>query len=341
MISIQNRRIYNNGQLLHPIGWTYQNIPIGQGVGRSFAKEPLQIPFDLSDYVDAGANCTRLYYDQYNESEYQVALDLFEEYGIDVIMFYYVPHNTDYSLATGLANRTSVISSVETMITNLSGFDTIIGWGIGNEVNYELGGTPINDWFSLLNQSIAAGKAIDSTRFYTTANGDVSSIITSGQFYCPNIDVWGANVYRGTSFTNLITSILNIPNRPFLVTEFGFDAYDSVNIGGEDQAGQATRNIALIEELESYYPYISGYLAFQWSDGWFKMGNNSTHDTTGNASSNDDRDQIIQEEWFGATESLSSGSATSRTKRTTFQTNKEYWTSLVEKYNYIKRLPVR
>lgn len=339
MITIHNRYIFKDGQQYHPRGWTYQNIRIGQGSGRSFAKEPLQIPYDLADMIAAGTNCTRLYYDQYDSGEYTTALNLFAEYGIDVIMFYYVPHNTDYSVATGGANRSSVISAVQEMVTNLSGFSAIVGWGIGNEVNYELGGTSLKDYFTMINEAAGAVKGIDSTRFTTTAHGEMASIISTGQYFCPNIDVWGVNLYRGRSFGTLLKQVDDFLSKPFIITEYGFDAYDSVGVEGEDQAGQASRNINLTQELESYYPYIAGYFNFQWADGWFKASNNSTHDTTGNVSTHDDRDSLVHEEWFGATEALSEAGVV-RTKRQTYTIHSEYWNNKLLPTSSSKRLLV-
>jgi hypothetical protein len=132
---------------------------------------------------------------------------------------------------------------------------------------------------------------------------------------------------------------MSLPSKPFLISEYGFDAYDAVGVGGEDQAGQASRNLALTRELDSYYPYVTGYFNFQWADGWFKANNNSTHDTTGSATTHDDRDSLNQEEWFGATEALDTAGV-SRTKRQTYTVHADYWNYKRLPNSSIKRLPV-
>lgn len=265
MINIYNRHIYKDGQPYHIRGWSYSNIPIGGSASTSWANEPAQPPYDLADMQAAGANCLKIYYDQYDAAQYQVALDACAGAGIDVVMIYFVPQNTDYSVATGGANRSSVVSTVSGMVTNLKSYPAIVGWGIGNEMNYNLGVTPLSDWYTLPEACIRAGKAIDTTRSYTSSNGDVATIQSAGDRLCPSIDVWGATIYHGRTFTTLRSDVIAATQKPFLITEYGFDAYDS-SLPAEDQAGQASRNSALTLEAESYYPYITGYFLFQWAD---------------------------------------------------------------------------
>lgn len=337
-MTVRGRRIYKNGAPYQIRGWNYANIPIGQTSGRSWALEPTQIPFDMADLQAAGANCVRIYCDGFDTTQYTTALNYCASYGIDVIMFYYVPISTDYSIATGSTNRANVISAVQTMVNNLKGLPAVIGYGIGNEVNYNLGVTPLRDWYSLLEACIQAGKAIDTTRFYTTSNGGTTDILGAGNTLCPSIDVWGATVYRGKTFTTLLHDIIGMTEKPFILTEYGYDAYDAT-IPGEDQPGQSSRVVALAQEAQSYYPYLSGYLLFEWCDEWWKAGNSSAHDTTGLSAAADDRDGLFQEEWWGTSLALSAGAGQSRTKRTLYQNMSNYLTTLPNPPSQ-NRLPV-
>ena len=67
-----------------------------------------------------------------------------------------------------------------------------------------------------------------------------------------NFDIWTANVYRGSSFGDLSTAVATSTHsgRPFLVTEYGVDAWDScacyINITmGVNEAAQAEWVIGL------------------------------------------------------------------------------------------------
>lgn len=147
------------------------------------------------------------------------------------------------------------------MIDNLKDHPAIIGWGFGNENNYNLGSTSKTDWYTLLNEAIVAGKAIDSSRFHTTANGEVADIRDYG-YLVPNIDVWGINIYRGTAFTDLWKQTLAASPKPFILTEFGRKRPD--NTSGS-QTTQANEVVALIEEAESIFPYIAGWVHFKFT----------------------------------------------------------------------------
>jgi hypothetical protein len=317
---VSGRRLLVNGSAYYVRGWNYVNTPIGMSLGRSFAKEVGQVPIDMQDMRAGGARTVRVYYDGYDYNEYKQALDSANANNIKVIMFLWVPHDTNYSKASGQANRTAQIDRFVGMINNLKYHSAIIGWGFGNEVNYHLGATPKADWFTLLNEAISTAKQTDNTRFYTTANGEVADIAAHNSLV-PAIDVWGANIYRNRTLGTLRQDVLNATSRPFLITEMGFDRY----AGSEDEAGQAERNVALAKEAESYSDVIAGYLMFAWADEWAKWGDANTQDTGGWTLDHDDRDKMMNEDWFGSSQALPSGSATSRVKMQSYTSLKTHW----------------
>lgn len=320
------RRIYKDGAPFIIRGWGYYNPPIGSGSGYDWTSSLSQIPYDIDDIAAAGANCIRIYQTNYtnNANKYKQALDYCYAKGISVIVDKYIPHNTNYSVATGGANRAAAIASIQAMVTQLGYHPAIIGFGIGNEVNYELGGTPINDWWSLLEACCQAGKAINSNKLYTTSNGGTTSAMTANSLV-PSLDMWGVTVYRGVTFGSMLKEVSEGTDKPVFLTEYG---YDSVDDGVEDEAGQSTRVRALVEELESYYPYLSGGFIFEWADEWWKHGGEGTEWTThdpGGFAGADDRDGIMDEEYWGTTEALAAGVFQSRVKKPVYANISNYW----------------
>lgn len=301
-------------------GWNYSNIPIGYNNNVSWATESWQTPYDMADIHAAKANTIRVYYDFYDPDKYRAALDAAQANNIKVIVFLWVNHDT--SLARNSTYRTQIVTDFKNMVTNLRYHHAIIGWGFGNEVNAHTPSKP--DWYATLNQAIREGKKLDSSRFYMTAESEVSDIKTYGNSV-PNIDVWGANIYRGTSLGSLHDDVKAATNKPFIITEMGFDRHNS---SGEDEAGQAERNLALAEEAEQYKDVISGYLFFEWTDEWGKVGSEWNHDTGPYQSDGDDQDHLSDEEWYGFTEAFYHNAAQSRTKKQSYTTISDFWNSL-------------
>ncbi len=300
-------------------GWNYANIPIGQN-SNTWSGQQWQIPYDMADIKAAKGNTVRIYYDYYNATAYKNGLDAMDAKGVKAIIFLWV--NYDANLKKNTPYRKQIVNDFKTMVSNLKYHPAIIGWGFGNEVNYHTNSK--NDWYDTLNEAIGQAKAIDNTRFYTTANGEVSDIKTYG-YRVPNIDVWGANIYRGTSFGTLYTDVPQATSKPFIITEMGFDRR---NAGGEDQAGQASRDLALAQEIEGHKDVISGYLFFEWTDEWWKVASVWDHDAGPYSSSGDDQDHISDEEWYGFTEAFYLNAAEPRVKKQSYTAISQYWNSL-------------
>jgi hypothetical protein len=313
VMTVKGRSIFKNGAPKRWRGMNHSNVPIGYDYNRAWWQEPKQIRYDIQDIAAGGWDAIKLYADAYDEQGYNAMFDECLRNGIDVFMLYYAPHNTDYSVATGGANRTAAITGYQAMVNHTKTHPAVVAYGFGNEVNYELGGTTEADWFSLVNAAAAAAKAIDPTRITFTSNGDIGSL-EHYDSVVTNLDVWGANVYRGTGFAGLDVTAQNFTQKPLIVTEFGFDRYNhNLPTPGEDEAGQAIRELSLTRELDGMSS-VAARFHFEWADEWWKESTpNDVHNNAGaNVNYNDDRDQTYDEEWFGINEALPTGSAQSR-----------------------------
>jgi hypothetical protein len=146
------------------------------------------------------------------------------------------------------------------------------------------------------------------------ANGDLQYIDIIAE-ECKSLDILGSNVYRGISARDLYYVVKQKLGIPIMYTEFGADAWNAKEMR-EDQLTQARYLIGQWREIyeQSYGKglignAIGGFI-FQWSDGWWKFGQESRldiHDTNAswpNAAYPEDYvegDNNMNEEWWGIT----------------------------------------
>lgn len=301
----EGRALYRDGYPHHLRCINYGNVPIGQST-TEWVAEYDQLLYDLVDIAHAGFNCIKIYVNLYTQPAYDAAMAACTAAGIDVIALYYVSYNKDYTTTSGASNRTATIDGFTTMISKIRSYPAVIGYGFGNENNYNLGSTTtLGDWYQLLNDACAAGKLIDSSRFYFTSNGEVSTIIGADNLV-PYLDIWGATVYRGTSFGTLYTTMQQSTRKPFILTEWGSSRLNTTTLQ-EDESGQASVIRSQLLEIEAHWPQVAGFVHFQHADGWAKAGNPSVHD-------------LNSEEWWGVSVAVDPGHATPRQRKRAFKT---------------------
>ncbi len=166
--------------------------------------------------------------------------------------------------------------------------------------------------YKLMNDAAVKMKSISSAHPVAICNGDLlfADIIAEE---CKDVDIYGTNMYRGKSFGDAFERVKNELDKPILFTEFGADAFNALS-NQEDQKMQA---FYMVENWKEIYQNAAGLgkagnslggFTFQFSDGWWKLGqtkNLDIHDTgaswsnggyyldTENGSNN------MNEEWFG------------------------------------------
>ncbi len=200
-------------------------------------------------------------------------------------------------------------------------------WLLGNENNYGLvwKSAEIEDLpkdqrndaravylYSLYGELTEIIHGLDPNHPVAVANGDLGFLEVMKE-ECPNIDVFGSNVYRGPSSRDIFERVEQEMGIPFLYTEFGADAYNA-KLNREDHVSQARYLQAQWQEIyeQSYgkgrVQNAIGGLIFQWSDGWWKYKqeeNLDVHDTTASWSNDayqhdwEPGENNMNEEWFG------------------------------------------
>lgn len=308
--------VLKNGIPTHWTGVGYYPTPIGlNNTNSSVWGEPKQARYDMQDIASAGLNSVRVYWSAsaYTRSALGALLDECLRNGIDVWMGLFVPTGTDYSVATGSANRTAQQAVFTDMITKCAYHPAIVGYLFGNEMNYNYGANT-NDsvWYPYLNSVLAAGKLIDANRLMSTANGQIAQVQTYDSVMT-SMDVWGANMYQNTAMAGVEDKLSLWTTKPFIFTEYGNDRYDTT-VGAENPVGQSRMVTSLMRDIDTM-PNISGSYLFEWCDEWWKGGNDSTQLPGGfTPDNNDPFDNYSNEAYYGITHASAQGASTQRTK---------------------------
>ncbi len=205
----------------------------------------------------------------------------------------------------------------------------ILLWLLGNENNYglhwssfEIEALPEDErayarakhLYTMYEEVMQEIKRVDPGRLVSICNGDLQYIDLIAE-ECPTMDVLGTNVYRGISVRDMYDEVDEKLGVPLLFTEFGSDAYNAREMR-EDQIMQARYLIGQWEEIyeqshgKGRVGNAVGGIIFQWSDGWWKFGQESRldiHDTNASWPNGGYVEDFVQgqnnmnEEWWGIT----------------------------------------
>ena len=223
--------------------------------------------------------------------------------------------------------RAALKAEVVALVDQFRGVPGVLMWLLGNENNYGLSWTSTEIQalpqgerdtararylYSLFGEVIDVVKQHDPGIPVAMANGDVQYIDLIAQ-ECKGLDVFGTNVYRGISARDLFQVVRDKLGIPVMFTEFGADAFNARQMR-EDQVAQARY---LLGQWREIYEQSSGKglvgnavggFIFQWSDGWWKFGQESRldiHDTNASWPNGGYPEDFVQgennmnEEWWG------------------------------------------
>ncbi|MCY1000748.1 hypothetical protein OWM54_26725 [Myxococcus sp. MISCRS1] len=319
--------------LMRGMNWGY--TPIGENYRYSLWNQPddfvrAVLAREMTLLRDMGVNSIR----QFDDIPPRWVEFIFKNYGITTVVNplmgrygatvngAFVP-NIDYSNKT---HREALLAELAKKVEVYRGVPGVLLWLLGNENNYGLHWTSYEiealpgqedaaravHLYTLMGEAARTIKARDVNHPVALANGDLQYIDLVAQ-HAADIDIFGANVYRGPSVRDLYEEVLRKVDKPVLFSEFGADAYNAKE-GREDHLAQAEY---LRQQWEEIYTQTYGQgrvgnalggFVFQWVDGWWKVGqesNLSLHDTTaswpngGYAADFVPGQNNMNEEWFG------------------------------------------
>ena len=320
--------------MVQGVNWDY--FPVGTTYNYNFWTEPDHIveaalEREMSLLRAMGGNAIRVYvgitprwvrhiYERYGV--YTILNHALGRYGVTVDGVYSA--DTDYSDPQARAQLTA---EVEELVAEFKDTPGLLMWLLGNENNYglvwssaETEDLPTEEadtvrarhMYSLFGEVTRRVKEMDPTRPVAMANGDLQYLGIIAE-EVPDLDVFGANVYRGVSFGDLFDEVRDVLDRPVMFTEFGADAWNTRSMR-EDQVAQARYVIGQWREIyeQSAGKGLAGNsiggLTFQWSDGWWKFGQedrldiqdtNASWANGGYVEDFVEGDNNMNEEWWG------------------------------------------
>lgn len=285
---------------------------------------------DFQLFKEMGVNTIRLYHHATNK---ELLRDLYSKYGIRVIMgdmlgmyaagsgagWY---EGTDYTNPKHLENMRE---SVRKMVEEHKDEPYVLMWMLGNESNYGVVGDPDpksnnaglgsmaksqpDAHYAFVNEVAGMIKQIDPTRPVGFSNGEVVTIDILAK-NSSHIDVFGANVYRGTSGfgRSFWQDAKRFMDKPVLFTEYGCPAY----FEGRDQEYAELKQMEyhkgnwedlMYNTAGSGFGNAIGGVAFEFVDEWWKSGlppkfSPSEHETIGDFTASFP-DGYMHEEWLG------------------------------------------
>ncbi len=337
----QGMKLVVNGEdfMINGMNWDY--VPIGTNYAYSLWKQPESV---IKSALDAemgllknmGVNTIRVYtgiqpkwisYIHDNFGIYTMLNHSFGRYGL-TINGIWTPV-TDYRDAE---TKKMLLSDAKEMANTYKGTPGLLLFLLGNENNYGLfwSGAETEDFpegeeqkrevgekrgrpmYKLMNDAAILIKSLDSSHPVAICNGDFlfSEIVAEE---CPDVDIYGTNMYRGKSFGDAFERASKELNKPIMFTEFGADAFNALT-NQEDQKMQA---FFMVENWKEIYENAAGLgkannsiggFTFQFSDGWWKYGqtkNLEVHDNNASWSNGGyyldikNGSNNMNEEWFG------------------------------------------
>lgn len=326
--------------MINGMNWDY--FPIGTNFNYSlwnqtddFIKEALDAEMALLQNM--GVNAIRVYtgiqpkWIQYIYETYGIYTMLnhsFGRYGL-TINGAWVPI-TDYSNPD---TQKLLMSEVDKLVKKYKDTPGLLMYLLGNENNYGLfwAGAETEDFpdedekreavgqsrgrpmYRLMNEAAKKMKGIDGSHPVAICNGDVLFIDIVAE-ECKDVDIYGANTYRGISFTDMFDVVKQKLDMPIMFTEFGSDAFNAKN-NQEDQKMQAYYDLGNWKEIYQNAAGLGkaqnsiGGFTFQFSDGWWKKGQTKNLDVHDNEATWHNGGYPIDvaspgannmnEEWFG------------------------------------------
>ena len=327
-------RVDGRDMMVRGVNWDY--FPRGTTYNYNFWTEPDHIieaalAREMSVLKAMGGNAIRTYvgitpkwvrhiYERYGI--YTILNHAMGRYGVTVGGVFSA--NTDYSDPRA---REILMAEIEELIDEFKDTPGLLMWLLGNENNYglvwssaetedlpegEANAVRARHMYSLFGEVARRIKEIDPSRPVAMSNGDLQYLDIIAE-EVPDVDVFGANVYRGISFGQLFREVSDVLDRPVMFTEFGADAWDARNMR-EDQATQARY---LIGQWQEIYEQSAGKgtvgnsiggFTFQWTDGWWKFGQedrldiqdtNASWANGGYVEDFVEGDNNMNEEWWG------------------------------------------
>ena len=266
-VKISGRQIMVDGSPYLIKGVCYHPVPKGSD-HRNFDN----LSQDLALMVEAGINTIRVYAPIHDKA----VLDEIHKAGIKVIIGFGYNQDGNFDILSG---------TFIDYVNKYKNHKAILLWELGNEYNYhpEWFEGDIKNWYTALNNAAERIHENDPSHPVTTAHGELPDALALS--LCPNIDVWGMNVYRWDNPGEIFGQWKAVSEKPMYLSEAGGDSYMTITKQGYEQGlnekAQAAANSKILESVFNNMEVCAGVTLFSFTDGWWKAGNNDVQDIGG------------------------------------------------------------
>jgi len=286
-VKVAGRQILVNDSPYLIKGICYHPVPKGSSQ-RDFGT----LKRDLALMVEAGINTIRVY----EPIDDITILNQINAAGLKLIIGFGYNQNGHYDIASG-----TYIDYIE----KYKAHPVILMWELGNEYNYhpEWFGGDLGKWYEALNKAAVMIHKIDAAHPVATAHGELpeTQVLSS----CPDVDVWGMNIYRWDDPKAVFSEWKKASSKPMYLSEAGADSYMTASGHGyrqgtnEEAQADAVKNI--LDAVFRQRDLCAGVALYSFTDGWWKAGNNDIQDPGGSApnSSGVPYDGAANEEYWG------------------------------------------
>jgi exo-beta-1,3-glucanase (GH17 family) len=309
VVTITGRQIFVNKSLYTIKGICYHPVPKGSSsVSFDNLKE------DLKLMKKAGINTIRVY----SPITEKAVFDQIHKAGLKVIIGFGYNQDGKFDILSG---------TFADYVKTWKDHPAILFWELGNEYNYhpEWFGGQIETWYQALNEAAEKIHQIDPSHPVATAHGELPKPEVLS--LCPNVDIWGMNVYRWDNPDELFSQWSAISSKPMYLSEAGADSYMTATMNGyeqgENEKAQADATGNILDDIFRFRDICSGVALFAFTDEWWKAGKNETQEPGGWApnSGGVPYDGAANEEYWGILK-------LDRTKKMAFSVVKEKFHSV-------------
>jgi hypothetical protein len=330
-----------NGEdfMINGMNWSY--VPIGENFNYSLWEQTdktikAALDDEMSMLKNMNVNAIRVYtgiqpkwieYIYENYGIYTMLNHSFGRYGLTIDGVW-----TPVTKYDDEKTKELLLSEVEKLAQEYKGTPGLLMYLLGNENNYGLfwAGAETEDFpdeedqrqavgenrgrpmYALMNEATNRIKAINNNVPVAICNGDLLFMDIIAE-ECPDVDIYGTNMYRGESFGDAFKRVKKEYGKPIMFTEFGADAFNAI----ENQEDQKMQAYFMVNNWKEIYQNAAGLgkagnsiggFTFQFSDGWWKYGqtedlevhnSNASWSNAGYYIDHAEGQNNMNEEWFG------------------------------------------
>ncbi len=305
------------------------------------ADEPSVGDFQLMK--EMGVNTLRIYHNDYKQVNKALLRDLYERFGVMIIVGNFIGKYTlgsgaDWATGTDYENplhRANMMKNIEEMVMEFKDEPYLLMWLLGNENNYGVasnGDKKPEAYFRFANDVAKRIKELDPTRPVALCNGDVLFLDYFSK-YAPDVDAFGVNMYRGDyGFGSFWDEVKGSADKPAFITEYGAPGYSKFASEAEAEEEQALYHRgSWLDIMANSAGYADGDgnavggIAFEWLDEWWKNYEPTKHDIKADVIGPFAGGYYF-EEWFGLIgQGNGKNSPLMRELRKAYFVYKEYW----------------